>query len=720
MTLPMKKLFFAFTILSFWTYSSSAQNDLTLYNMNSIGQSIQVNPSLMPANNFYIGLPIISSVDFFYTNSAFTYRDFHKVRSDDSVFIDVENAMSKLKDNNYLSLQFRTDLFSFGFKFKNNYFSANVTERLNFTFAFPKELLMLIDKGNGQYLGQTLDFSKTGYDASHFREYGLGWAKELNKKLTLGVRLKYLYGMENFSSTIGDLSLRTDANDYALEFNTTIINHTSSPINDKDGYDQYKNNGWGSYLTKMKNKGFAGDLSGTYKLNDRWTFNASVIDLGFITWKDHVKNFVTNAGKYYFDGVDIGSFINDTSSNVQGVLDSLGNSYKPKENNDSYTTTLPLKIYLNSNFILNEKSFLSGMIHSTFFKKNIIPSVTLGYNLKVGNHLSLAANYSYINHHFDNFGLGISTNVGPVQFYATSDNIIGTIDPLSGHTAHIHFGLNLIFGRPLRDRDKDKVADKYDRCPDVPGLISLKGCPDKDNDSIPDIDDKCPDVLGLAKFAGCPDSDNDGIIDSEDRCPNDSGLFAFKGCPDTDGDSIPDLEDSCVSEKGLAEFHGCPDSDGDSIIDKLDECPFSKGPASNKGCPIIEKVEIKAPEPIVNIPTKEEQEIINKVFSNLEFETGKSIIRSTSYSSLNELVDLLRKKINYKLVIDGHTDNVGSATSNLRLSQNRADAVKMYITERGIDGARITAKGFGLTKPVAQNTTAEGRQRNRRVEFTIQ
>lgn len=697
----------------------SAQQDLTLYNMNTIGESIEVNPSLMPANKYYVGLPGISSNYYLFSNNSFTYRDFHYVRSDDSTVIDVDKALSKLDKSNFLTSQVRINLLGFGFKIDKNYFSANITERVNFLFTFPEELFNLIDKGNGAFIGQTLDFSKIGFDASHFREYGLGWAREMNDNLTLGIRLKYLYGMENFSSTFGDLSLTTSASDYALELNTNITVNTSSPVNHPDGYDQFEGIGWGTYVNKLKNRGFGADLGATYKLNEKWALNTSILDLGYIKWKSDVKNFVTDAGRYFFDGVDISDFINDSTSNVEGVLDSLGNAYKAKENTNSYTTNLPTHVYLGTNYTINEKSSASALVHATFFKKTIQPTFTLGYNLKVGNHLSVAANYSVINKNFDNIGLGMSTNAGPVQLYVTTDNIIGTIDPLSNHTAHVHFGINLIFGRPLRDRDKDKVADKHDRCPDTPGLIALKGCPDRDMDSIPDIDDKCPDIKGLAKFAGCPDTDNDGITDAEDRCPVDSGLVAFQGCPDFDGDSIPDLEDSCATEKGPIDFHGCPDTDGDLIINKLDSCPFAKGPATNNGCPVIEKVEIK-PEPIKNIPTKEEQEIINKVFKNLEFETGKSVIRKSSYESLDELVNLLQRKPAYKLLVEGHTDNVGAASYNMKLSKNRAEAVKKYITDKGIDGVRITAIGYGLTKPVVSNKTAEGRQRNRRVEFTIQ
>jgi outer membrane protein OmpA-like peptidoglycan-associated protein len=107
------------------------------------------------------------------------------------------------------------------------------------------------------------------------------------------------------------------------------------------------------------------------------------------------------------------------------------------------------------------------------------------------------------------------------------------------------------------------------------------------------------------------------------------------------------------------------------------------------------------------------------VFRNLEFETGKSVIRSSSFASLDELAELLKRKTTYKLNIDGHTDNVGGKTYNQKLSDSRANAVKKYLTDKGIDASRINAKGYGLTKPVASNKTPEGRQRNRRVEFTI-
>src|SRR2546428_541669 len=136
---------------------------------------------------------------------------------------------------------------------------------------------------------------------------------------------------------------------------------------------------------------------------------------------------------------------------------------------------------------------------------------------------------------------------------------------------------------------------------------------------------------------------------------------------------------------------GCADTDGDGLIDKNDSCRLVAGPISNHGCPVV----VKHAEPVKVELTKEEEEVINKVFKNLEFETAKATIRESSFPSLNELAQLLVKKPNFKLLIDGHTDNVGGAAYNMKLSQNRANSVKTYLVNKGIDASRITAKGYG-------------------------
>lgn len=99
------------------------------------------------------------------------------------------------------------------------------------------------------------------------------------------------------------------------------------------------------------------------------------------------------------------------------------------------------------------------------------------------------------------------------------------------------------------------------------------------------------------------------------------------------------------------------------------------------------------------------------------FDTGKASIQPESAKCLNEVATLLKKNATWKMQIEGHTDNVGPKETNMKLSQARADSVRSWLVSNGIEGARLTAKGFGDSKPRMENTTEDGRSKNRRVDL---
>lgn len=263
------------------------------------------------------------------------------------------------------------------------------------------------------------------------------------------------------------------------------------------------------------------------------------------------------------------------------------------------------------------------------------------------------------------------------------------------------------------DSDGDGIQDSKDDCPDEAGLPGFNGCPDSDADGVQDKNDKCPNTPGLEIFDGCPDTDGDGVQDSEDKCPDVKGLLEYGGCPDTDGDGVADNVDKCPKLAGLAEFNGCPDTDGDGVPDYKDLCALEKGLPENNGCPKVEE-QLE----IVELDSAEEK-VLKEAFDNLEFETGKAIIQKESFKSLDELVVLLNAKPSYRIYIAGHTDNVGKKNFNIKLSKDRAKAVREYLLANKINKNRIKIEGFGEARPIASNDTPEGRQKNRRVEFRI-
>ena len=238
------------------------------------------------------------------------------------------------------------------------------------------------------------------------------------------------------------------------------------------------------------------------------------------------------------------------------------------------------------------------------------------------------------------------------------------------------------------------------------GIVIKFGAKDTDKDGIPDKDDACPDVAGPKEFNGCPDTDGDGIPDKDDACPDVAGLKEFNGCPDTDGDGVPDKDDKCPDVAGPAENGGCPwpDTDGDGVLDKDDLCPNEPGPASNNGCPE---------------PNDDDQKRLNQYAKTILFDTGKASIKFESAEILNQIINVLKKFPNSRFRIEGHTDSTGNKQKNIELSQNRADAVKIYLIQGGIASDRLESKGYGPEKPIASNKNKKGRALNRRVEINL-
>ena len=177
--------------------------------------------------------------------------------------------------------------------------------------------------------------------------------------------------------------------------------------------------------------------------------------------------------------------------------------------------------------------------------------------------------------------------------------------------------------------------------------------------------------------------------------------------PDRDGDGIPDAEDACPDLPGPKETRGCPviDTDGDGISDHVDKCPAVFGMPPD-GCPKkYTLLEVK----------KEKIEIKQQV----RFANGKANVQRFSFPLLVEVAQVLNDYPNMQVSVEGHTDDTGGERANLRLSQQRADAVRDFLVRKGIAPTRLKAIGYGPSKPIASNKTAKGKAKNRRTEFNI-
>lgn len=435
------------------------------------------------------------------------------------------------------------------------------------------------------------------------------------------------------------------------------------------------------------------------------------------------------------------------------------------QNEDEFTIKLPTAFSLQVDF---------NVVKGLYLNLTTFTALNQGFTNKGNSHYisnySLTPRYEHkwfgvmlpIQYNqFQKFNVGLGLRAA--FFYFGVNNLFTSLfnDPY-GTSVYAGVKIPIWQPKPPKDFDKDGVSDKYDNCPTVPGTWAFRGCPDRDGDGVPDHEDDCPDVPGLKEFRGCPDRDGDGVPDKDDLCPDEPGPKTTQGCPDRDGDGVPDYLDECPDEPGPASLNGCPDRDGDGVPDYKDQCPdvagkieyggcpfldtdgdgvkdeddmcpTIPGPAANRGCPWPDTDGDGIPDHLDKCPLtpgppendgcpiieEKEQEVLKTAFENLEFETGKSIIRSSSFPSLNELADLLVNKPSWKLKISGHTDSVGNDEANMKLSKDRAQATAKYLEGRGVAPSRLITEWFGETRPIADNDTPEGRQKNRRVEMQV-
>ena len=260
--------------------------------------------------------------------------------------------------------------------------------------------------------------------------------------------------------------------------------------------------------------------------------------------------------------------------------------------------------------------------------------------------------------------MGIRLGVGDVTSIRIDTYVDYIPSPDNGASSNLNWGiqpgLSFMFGgnRGVRDRDADGVPDNIDECKDTPAgeKVDAKGCTIKD-------------------------ADGDGVLDDADQC---------KDTPA--GDKVD--EKGCSLPK---------DKDGDGVTDDKDRCPSTPPgvKVDAEGCQVLFE---QAKKPLI--------------LEGVNFATGKAELTPESQAILDGVAESLVAHEEIKVQVGGHTDNTGSAAVNKRLSAARAEAVRQYLISKGVAAERLTARGFGPSKPIASNKTAAGRAQNRRVELT--
>ncbi|HNR18557.1 MAG TPA: DUF5723 family protein [Bacteroidia bacterium] len=426
------------------TITASAQQNMVMYQMGTLPQQQALNPAFMPEQKFSFGIPFLSSIDLGYYSTGFKYNDLVRHSVDDSLYMDFENMLDKLADENNIGLNFETQLLAAQYRFGKNYFGFAATEKLNLDFRYNKILIDFVLHGNGAFLGEEIHPS-FALNMNHYREYAFGFGRKFTDKLSIGTRFKYLSGLQNVQTKAADFTLATNSESFEITGSPNLAINSGG-----FGEDITQTMSFNDYMFTKGNKGFAMDFGADYQVNDKLSFSFSLLDVGYINWKSDVTNYIIgDGGNFTYNGIDLNHYIQDSTDideSFQNFLDSLTGTLNLDTLHEAYKAWLPTKLYMSADLKIAKNSSASFLIYNRFQQRAMRPAIAVSFTQKVGKWFEASVNYSLINKHANNFGLGIALRGSGVQYFIMSDNAIGVFLPHKVNTFNFKMGMNLVFG----------------------------------------------------------------------------------------------------------------------------------------------------------------------------------------------------------------------------------------------------------------------------------
>jgi len=448
---------------------SAQKMNNTLYLMQNVPQSNQLNPAIQPECKVFLGFPGLSSIYLNYANNGFTYDDIIKDGTGlqkDSLVVDINSFHDALQSTNTIVNQLDYTFFSLGIRAKKMFFTLDVSSKIDSRLGFDKGLVSFLKNGNASYMGRTADLGAIGLDGTAYHEIALGVSKQVTEKLTVGVKAKMLLGVANMHMDESNLSVYTSESGDLVQLRSKQLMKVSMPLNvtqDRDGYideiEVLDDDLGTTFFSGTNNKGFAFDLGATYQFDDRTTFYASILDIGGIKWNDTYE--LSQDASFDWQGGDWSQSGNSNDPNyreiedvMEDLTDSITDAFRFNDKAGSYSRALPCKVYLGGSYKLNERVNVGAVSRTEIFDGKLRPSLSLSANTRVIRNFSASISYSMVNNSYNNVGAGIAAKLGPFQIYAVSDNILA-MNPNTAKTANLRFGMNMMFGCRKKTKKKD-------------------------------------------------------------------------------------------------------------------------------------------------------------------------------------------------------------------------------------------------------------------------
>jgi hypothetical protein len=447
-------------------------------------QANMTNPAFRPASKTFIGLPVLSGNNISINNNMFKMTELlQPMPGSDSIITilhpdyDLDAFLNSLGKTGFVSMDVSMQVLAVGFTIADDwYVDISLSQKMNASVYIPRDLFTLALKGNGSFLGSSIDLSGLGFEAMQYMETSVGVSKSINDKLRVGARVKLLYG--GVGASIDNQRLEIDVNnDFSHTIHSDLMLNFSGPVdfyvNDDNMLDSAiirENIDPFNLLLNGKNPGIAFDFGAEYKLMHNLTVSASIIDLGFIRWKNDVFNFrATN--NFSFDAFDMTNVISgeeDLDDMLDNLADSLKNSFIMTDGAEKFNMGLPTKLFLGAQYRPLKYLGLGVLSRTTFNQGHISQALSLSGSIYAGDVFSGSLTYTMTNRSYNNFGLGFAVKMGPVQWYTIADQIPATWVKFSDSSTgdsfsvpnridylNVRVGFNLVFGKV-----KQKAVDK--------------------------------------------------------------------------------------------------------------------------------------------------------------------------------------------------------------------------------------------------------------------
>lgn len=434
--------------------TSKAQDNIALY-FSKQPQAANSNPAFMTNTKMYVTPPLLGRLALDLHTSGFAYNDLiHKHPTySDSLQLDFEGLLNKLKDNNNLSLSFTFDIIGGGFKIGKNYFSIGSNMNIESKIGFSKDIVDFLVHGTNISSHNADILDKQIMDATAYISTYIGYAREINEQLTVGGRIKMYTGLFNIHTNKSIVHLDFDGNEVSaysdFDINTSFafghLKTISSIMTQNSNFEfEQENNTSNSISNAMNNKGIGFDMGASFKLNDKMEISASIVDIGKITWKSNPTQIKSNNPNQKISFSGVGVNYENISDNLTSYFDDMADSLKRAfdlnvKSIKSYSTAVPTKIYVGYSWEFYPRMHMQALYNGRVINGSLENSLTLNYAFLTGPlHIAIGNTFKYTW-----FNPSLLISLGSNFYIGTSFSSSYNLAKTSGVTTFLGFNFTI-------------------------------------------------------------------------------------------------------------------------------------------------------------------------------------------------------------------------------------------------------------------------------------